>query len=258
MTEAEWTTAPDPQAMLSFLSESGKLSDRKARLYAAACCRRVWPLLTDERSRTVIEVAERYADGVESVEEFDLAARDAWHALLDLDRFPNRATWGAANAAASIAPYAPSHQGHGPPQLWGALGVPVTVAVAVYDGTVNTPMPTGELEDENPRTASDEIRTAFYSEYQSLAAMVRDLFGQPHRSVTTEACRLTPAVLNLAKRAYEDRILPLGTLNPDLLGQLADALADAGCEDAALVGHLRGGGPHVRGCHALDAILGKG
>ena len=38
---------------------------------------------------------------------------------------------------------------------------------------------------------------------------------------------------------------------------LADALQDAGCEDAAILTHLRGDAPHVRGCWALDLILGK-
>jgi len=39
---------------------------------------------------------------------------------------------------------------------------------------------------------------------------------------------------------------------------LADALEEAGCTDADLLGHLRGPGPHVRGCWVLDLLLGKG
>jgi hypothetical protein len=38
---------------------------------------------------------------------------------------------------------------------------------------------------------------------------------------------------------------------------LADALEEAGCDSADLLGHLRGPGPHVRGCWAVDLILGK-
>jgi pSer/pThr/pTyr-binding forkhead associated (FHA) protein len=38
---------------------------------------------------------------------------------------------------------------------------------------------------------------------------------------------------------------------------LADALEEAGCADADLLAHLRGPGPHVRGCWAVDLLLGK-
>jgi hypothetical protein len=70
------------------------------------------------------------------------------------------------------------------------------------------------------------------------------------------ACR-TPAVLSLAQAAYDHRELPAGPLDPARLAELAGALEHAGCADAELLGHLRGDGPHVRGCWAVDAILGK-
>ena len=38
---------------------------------------------------------------------------------------------------------------------------------------------------------------------------------------------------------------------------LADALEDAGCTDAGLMAHCRGGGEHTRGCWALDLLLKK-
>ena len=44
---------------------------------------------------------------------------------------------------------------------------------------------------------------------------------------------------------------------PARLSLLADALEDAGCANADLLGHLRGEGPHVRGCWAVDLVLWK-
>lgn len=38
---------------------------------------------------------------------------------------------------------------------------------------------------------------------------------------------------------------------------LADALEEAGCDQAALLAHLRSADPHYRGCWALDAILDR-
>ena len=44
----------------------------------------------------------------------------------------------------------------------------------------------------------------------------------------------------------------------DRLPILADALEDAGGEAGELLEHLRGPGPHTRGCWAVDGALGKG
>lgn len=84
---------------------------------------------------------------------------------------------------------------------------------------------------------------------------------------------LTPTVLSLAQAAYQERQQG-GTLDPLALAELSDALEEAGCQEEALLRHLRGEevipsphmpkwgfwqplrGPHVRGCYAVDTILG--
>jgi hypothetical protein len=43
----------------------------------------------------------------------------------------------------------------------------------------------------------------------------------------------------------------------DRLPILADALEEAGCDEPALLAHCRSDGPHVRGCWAVDLVLGK-
>jgi hypothetical protein len=89
------------------------------------------------------------------------------------------------------------------------------------------------------------------------ARLLREVLGNPFRPVTPDPAWLTPDVLSLAQAAYEHRKLPRGTLEPDRLALLADALEDAGCDSADLRGHLRGPGPHVRGCWAVDLVLGR-
>jgi hypothetical protein len=86
------------------------------------------------------------------------------------------------------------------------------------------------------------------------SGLLRDILSNPFRPTPTvpdavlaynngAAPRLAGAIY--AARRFED--LPV----------LADLLEEAGCCDPELLGHLRGPGPHVLGCHALDAVLGK-
>jgi hypothetical protein len=86
-----------------------------------------------------------------------------------------------------------------------------------------------------------------------LCSVLRDLFGNPFRPVVVDPSWLAwndGCVPKVARAIYDERRfadLPV----------LADALEEAGCTDAELLGHLRGPGPHVRGCWPLDALLGK-
>lgn len=89
------------------------------------------------------------------------------------------------------------------------------------------------------------------------AALLRCLFGNPFRPTLPDAAWLTAAIASLAEAAYEERIMPSGHLDAARLAVLSDALEDAGCTDAAILAHLRSPGPHVRGCWALDLVLGE-
>src|SRR5262249_53361833 len=78
MTEAEWLHATEPMGMLDFLKPSA--SERKVRLFALACCRRMWHLLKDDRSRLAVEVMEQFIDGLASHKERSAAVTAAWEA----------------------------------------------------------------------------------------------------------------------------------------------------------------------------------
>jgi hypothetical protein len=91
------------------------------------------------------------------------------------------------------------------------------------------------------------------AETARLADLLRDILGNPFRRVSLRPSWLrwqASMVPRIARAAYEERAF-------DRLPVLADALEEAGCTDADVLSHLRGPGPHVRGCWALDLILGK-
>jgi hypothetical protein len=176
--------------MLAFLR--GRAGERKLRLFACACYRRVWPD-PPPLDRNLVEIAEKIAEGAERP-PFDLDAEDY-------------ARGGAASTLLA-------------PDAW-----------------------------EVVRRVAGGARAAPFAQ----ANLLRDIFGNPFRPVVVDPRRAAwnnGLVLKLARTTYDDRAF-------DRLPVLADALEDAGCSDAQLLGHLRGSGPHVRGCWALDLILAK-
>src|SRR5262249_50038156 len=109
------------------------------------------------------------------------------------------------------------------------------------------------------RAAQDALGSAG-GECAAQAVRLHDILGNPFRPSTISPAVLTwndGLVVRLAQAAYDERNLPAGTLDNGRLAVLADALEESGCTDAELLGHLRGPGPHVRGCYALDLMLGK-
>jgi hypothetical protein len=86
-----------------------------------------------------------------------------------------------------------------------------------------------------------------------LSHLIREVFGNPFRPIAVTHALLPrngKSIALLARSIYEKRTF-------ERLPILAGALEDAGCTDAELLGHLRGPGPHVRGCWALDLLLAK-
>lgn len=82
-------------------------------------------------------------------------------------------------------------------------------------------------------------------------SLLHELFGNPFRPVVLPEACWTPTALGIAAGAYRDRDF-------SRLPVLADALEEAGCDEAALMDHLRQPGAHFRGCWALDQVLGRG
>ncbi|WP_227254425.1 hypothetical protein [Frigoriglobus tundricola] len=95
-----------------------------------------------------------------------------------------------------------------------------------------------------------ELPAEFLAEVAAQADLLRDIFGNPFRSAELQVEWLTSDVLALARGIYADRAF-------DRMPILTDALQDAGCDDADLLDHCREPGAHVRGCWAVDRLLGR-
>jgi hypothetical protein len=228
MDETEWLSCNNPHRLLSCLNY--KRHDRKLRLFALAFCRRGWHHL-QEGWRRAVESGEFLADGLATPEEFERA----WEAAYTAD--PSTASWEPPNA--------------------------VNVArMVACNATTPVPLRSGTITSMGWEAARYVVLASGGSEARvfqgsDLTNLIRDLFGNPFRPITLSPAWRTPTVLALAQAAYDRRILPAGTLEPERLGVLADSLEDVGCADAEILGHLRGDGTHWRGCWAVDLLLGK-
>jgi hypothetical protein len=223
VTEQEWDRCTDPGKMLEFLGD--RASGRKLRLFACACCRRVWEWIINPDARAAVAVAERFADGRATDEELDAA-----HSLVYGAPVPGDGPTFYASFADPNDPrytYAP-HARTVCTQAWW---------LARRHG------------------ASPD------QEHRAQAELLRGMFGNPFRPVALDAAWLAlhgGAAGKLAQAVYEERELPSGQLDAARLAVLADMLEEAGCADAEILGHLRWPAPHVRGCWAVDLLLGKG
>jgi hypothetical protein len=211
MTEEEWLACPHPLGVLS--PAARQASPRKLRLFPCGCCRHRWHLLPGDFRRAV-ELSEEFADG--------------------------RATRKALQAAAAV-----------PFRAWrgwkGEAGDPP------FGGALAAYLAARPLRDNSRYMEPEAVLRDMFGPGEGEAAtrLIRCVFGNPFRPVTSEPSWLTTAVVALARQMYESRDFSAMPI-------LADALQDAGCENADVLGHCRGGGPHVRGCWVVDLLLGKG
>ncbi|MGE3804075.1 MAG: hypothetical protein AB7K24_05305 [Gemmataceae bacterium] len=226
MTEAEWLTDKQLDRLLGHVHNS--VSPRKLRLFACACCRRLWPIV-DSWCHLLCALAERHAEGEATAAEVSQVAQEAgdpdWTAAL---AFEEAASFGDMLEAAS-----------------NAAG---NAAFAWADDVAR---------DDRRGSQFESVRAR---EQERQCHLLRDVVGNPFRRVAIEQPWLDwreQTVVKLAQVAYEERAHPSGELDPGRLTIVADALEEAGCTRDDLLGHLRGPGPHLRGCWAVDLLLEK-
>jgi len=255
MTEREWLVCEDWRSMIAFTS--GRWTQRKEMLYVCAGLRSLWDLLYDYGSQFAVEVAERAADRTASSGEIAAAEHNA-----------ETPTFGYQFESECV-------------RTWNRndTGVRRLMEMGVF--TEEDLRVDGPLGDEKTRCRllnaaeiayhvvppfgecgllQEILRYLSRQDEWPGGWLVREILGNPFRSFSiagSVAVWNDSIISRLAQAAYDDRILPAGTLDNTRLFILADALEEAGCTDEQILTHLRGGGEHYRGCWVIDLLLGK-
>lgn len=260
------------------------LSARQMRLFAAACCRRLPEAVLTSPAGEAVMACEQCAEGELAAE----ALTHAWeHALRWAARSPSAAGPVACALAARsggveigmIAGVVAALDGGGEGLLertcrdyakaelrslperapgignwlgrvWGGM----TDGAAGYDRALLAQHRASYRRARAGSTALEQLTRGHYEHFNDL---LLEIGGRPADSQPFDLARTTPTILSLAQAAYEERAMPSGVLDAARLAVLADALEEAGACDEAFTAHLRAPGPHVRGCWALDLVLGR-
>jgi hypothetical protein len=253
MTESEYLASEDPRALLAHLRarvrdpevregvpyQDPLVGPRKLRLFATGCCRLVWPLLTDSRSRNAVGVAERYANG--------LATRDEVHVAMP----------GISFAPAYVCLWPDMHEAvtfflrrcrmariHG----WQHMPSPAAQAALLREVVGNPFRPTlthkdlarhGVL-DWNGNTVPRLARAAYE---QGRGEKCRPCGGSGRRQVHRRSTESAECGDCGGTGRTGDGLLDHGRL-----AVLADALEEAGCDEESLLRHLRGRETHRASC----------
>jgi hypothetical protein len=231
MTEEQWLACIDSLEMLQYMNGHG--SDRKFRLFACACCRRIWDLFPDPANRHLVAFVEDHPDGKCRSNFFcethpqgeapspELSAAIVASSARESEFGDKRAYWAAKHLGRGFYKMSTAHS---------------AIAVALWASLAIAKAP--EQRSLERRHQTD---------------LIRCIFGN----------RVRPATLDPHWLAWNDdkvRLIADGIYNErafDRLPILADALEDAGCSDADILNHCRQGGEHVRGCYVVDLLLGK-
>jgi hypothetical protein len=240
MTETDWLSCNTrPADMLRQVRNTAPA--RKLQLLGCACCRLVWEDVPAVGA-TPVSALERHLDGSADAPDL-LAARDE---LLNVYR----------GAISDGIPDTPEFAG-----LLAAYTLTLEVPTGGCEGCI------AWVQEAASRAASDgEKQAALNRIRQQICDLFREVIGNPFRPWKVipdsyvggggvvqpdgKTVRLTDTARRLAEGIRADQGF-------DRLPILADALEEAGVTDAEMLAHCRRDGGHVRGCWALDVVLGK-
>ena len=229
MTEAEWLACEIPEELYAvvypFPDRHPGWSDRKDRLLGCACARRMASLLTPDEL-WCLDALEAYAD--ETVT--DLTLDHARETIIRSYTGNSSRRMAPVRAVSFLTDKYVSH---------------------LSDFLIDAAIGMAGARCANGQEYRDHFDNYLIEEQAATAYLVREVAGNPFRPVAPEPSWLTSDVLALARGIYEEKAF-------DRMPILADALQDAGCANEDVLTHCRdANATHVRGCWALDLVLGK-
>jgi hypothetical protein len=246
MREKQWLRSTDSEQMLKSIWK--QTSERKVRLYACAALRRIWHMLLDPRLREAVETIEKFADGLAAREELDVAFEAA-------EKIRNQFSY-VRSLGEDIAVYwytaadavlAATQSSKNVFMKYNVRQVVFTCANAIEDANL------GELpliSDRETCLREIERRHRIANDILGSSALLREIIGNPFRRIQFERRWATSNVAELARTIYAERAF-------ERMPILADALMDAGCDDADILDHCRADAPHMRGCWVVDLVLAR-
>ena len=243
----EWMAETNPKAIRAALDES-QLDLRRCRLYAVACCRRIWDLLIHPHTRENVEFVEKLADGLvdenqleevndkadtifsntsmtdlykdgemDEIAEMDGDLEIIKH-LCELADQANVDDSAVADAAAAVSDLGESE----PSSIVNTEMCAAWAAAKLYDNT----------------TEQDEMR------FQ--CDLLRCIFPSPFNPPKLDSSWFAPAVVELANQIYDSRDF-------EKMPHLGELLRENDCNEESVLTHCTATN-HTRGSWLLDAI----
>ena len=240
ITADEWDTTDELWRMLHGALNSGRFTSRKQILYCYATC---WL----DRELLPVEYLPILAELEQLAEHPDLPPSSGGNFYFD--------EWYlSTDCSEANLPLFARVQENLNARIFSALKQRVVSDTAYYNGDISKCELAARVRyafigDVFTASPTDERGTIHRGARE--ADLLRELLGNPLRPVRFDPAWRTDTVLAIATSAYDSRgfgALPI----------LADALQDAGCDSDELLSHCRDTTKaHMRGCWALDTVLGK-
>lgn len=244
MNAKEWLAAKSPYPMFDYLGRT--VSPRKLRLFGIACCRRIWSIMTYDKCRDAVMLAERYVEGKVSRKEITRMSDQLRGEYLEMrnpmnseDKESQVKKW-CLYAANNVLQDDDSYlrdariRAGDPDLLW--VWKAVNAAVENYHFE----------QVKDPPTKNKKL----YAEELAQANLLREVLGNPLSPIQFDKSWRSANVKKLAQNIYEKQ-------KYDQMSLLAAPLKKAGCTEKDILDHCCGKEPHVCGCWVLDLILGN-